>query len=359
MNPILSTLFSLGRPLSPLYAGIMRIRAWAYKKGWPASRRLPCPVISIGNITLGGTGKTPHVIAVAEWLKTQGQRPAIVSRGYGRQKSGAQSLIVSRGQGAVLSAAEAGDEPVMMAGCTRGIPIVVSSDRFGAGMLAHKELGAEIILLDDGFQHLSLKRDIDIVLLPAMRPFGTERVFPGGDLREPVYALSRATAIVITGAQAALPSKIPGLFSKIHELAPNVPIFISKTAIKGLKAIDRNLTIDLNKICNKAVFAFCGIASPGSFFDILSGTGADLTGKRAFRDHHAYSLEELEDILAASIKSRASYIITAGKDAIKLKGLWPMARAGLKEKAPPILTLEIEAQPDISLFRLIKEVLGL
>ncbi len=337
----------------------MRLRAAAYKKGWLASRQLPCPVVSIGNIMLGGAGKTPHVIAVAEWLLTQGLRPAIVSRGYGRKKTIDAPLIVSEGKGAVCNPENGGDEPVMMAEATRGIPIVVGSDRFEAGMTAYRELGAEAVILDDGFQHLSLERDINIALLPAARPFGTGRVFPGGDLREPVSALERADALVITSAQAVSVPGIQDLLSKIHEMVPAVPAFSSKTEVKGLKGVGRGLEIDINDICGKAVFAFCAIAHPRSFFDTLSSTGADLKGEKAFRDHHAYNLDDLKEIIAASIKDRAAYIVTTEKDAIKLKYLLPLVPEGLKEKAPALLTLRIKAVPDTGLFRFIKDRLRL
>jgi tetraacyldisaccharide 4'-kinase len=344
LNPdLLPLAFLLGRPLSPLYSGVMRLRAWAYKKGLLAAKTLPCPVISIGNITLGGTGKTPFVMAVAKWLKVQDIRPAIVTRGYGG-RVGKGPALVSRGEGAILSPYEAGDEPVMMAEQMRGVPIVAGSDRFNAGLFAIQELNAQVILLDDGFQHLALKRDIDIVLLSAGRPFGAGRVFPGGDLREPLRALRRATAIVITGSQILDPAQIKACRQMLDIITPKRPVFFSKTRIKGVRGLAPSTP----------VFAFCGIGSPEAFFEMCAETGVDIRGKKAFRDHHAYTLGDINEIAVESIKSGASCVVTTAKDAVKVRGVWPKALAG-EGKTLPLMVLEIEAAPGPELFDFIRD----
>lgn len=346
MNPdLLHLAFLLGRPLSPVYSVIMRLRAWAYKKGLLAGKTLPCPVISIGNITLGGTGKTPLVMAVAEWLKGQGIRAAIVTRGYGG-RIGKGPVPVSTGEGALVSPHEAGDEPVMMAEQMQGVPIVAGSDRFNAGIFAIHRLGAQVILLDDGFQHLALKRDIDIVLLSARRPFGTGRVFPGGDMRESFPAVRRATAIVITGSQVLDPAQIEAYRQMLNVLAPTRPVFFSKTRVRGARGLDPSTP----------VFAFCGIGSPEAFFEMCAETGAKITGRKIFRDHHAYTRADIDEIAEEAVNSGALYIVTTAKDAVKVRDIWPKALAE-KGKTLPLMVLEIEAAPEPELFDFIKDEL--
>ncbi|MGQ9499471.1 MAG: tetraacyldisaccharide 4'-kinase [Dissulfurimicrobium sp.] len=347
MNPdLLPLAFLLGRPLSPAYSGVMRLRAWAYKKGFLVAKTLPCPVISIGNITLGGTGKTPFVMAVAEWLKRQDIRPAIVTRGYGG-RAGKGPALVSTGEGALLSPLEAGDEPAMMANQIRGIPVVAGSDRFNAGLFAINNLNAQVILLDDGFQHIALNRDIDIVLIKAGRPFGTGRVFPGGDLREPLQAMRRATAIVITDSQILSPDQIKTYRQMVGAIAPERPVFLAQTRVKNIMDIDLSMPI----------FAFCGIGSPETFFEMCAETGADIRGKKAFRDHHAYTLNDIKQIAEEAIKSGARRVVTTAKDAVKVKDIWQETMAG-EDKTLPLVTLEIEALPEAGLFRLIANTLA-
>lgn len=346
MNPrFLPLLFLLGRPLSPLYSGVMRLRTWAYKKGHMAAKTLPRPVISIGNITLGGTGKTPFVMAVAEWLKGQGVRAVIVTRGYGG-RIGKGPALVSRGEGALLSPLVAGDEPVMMADKMRGVPIVAGSDRFNAGLFAIRELNAQVILLDDGFQHLALNRDIDIVLLSARRPFGTGRVFPGGDLREPFSAIGRASAIVVTDSQGLGPAQIKAYREMLDEPARKRPVFFSQIRAKAIRGLDPSTP----------VFAFCGIGAPEAFFEMCAGTGAEIRGRKAFRDHHAYTLADINEIAWKAVKSGAACIVTTAKDAVKVREIWPKALAG-EDKTLPLMVLEIEAAPEPELFNFIKDKL--
>ncbi|MGB9712868.1 tetraacyldisaccharide 4'-kinase [Dissulfurimicrobium hydrothermale] len=346
MNPrLLPLLFLLGRPFSPLYSGVMRLRPWAYRKGYLETKALPRPVISIGNITLGGTGKTPLVMAVAEWFKRQGLRVAVVTRGYGGS-IGKGPVLVSKGEGAVISPHKAGDEPVMMAERMYGIPVVAGSDRFNAGLFAIQELDAQIILLDDGFQHLALKRDIDILLLSARRLFGTGKVFPGGDLREPLSAISRAAAIVITDSQIFGPDQIEACRQMLDVLAPERPVFFSQTKTKAIR--------DLNP--STPVFAFCGIGSPEAFFEMCAETWTEIRGKKAFRDHHVYTLRDINEIATEALKAGASCVVTTAKDAVKVTGIWSKATAR-EGKILPLMVFEIEAAPEPELFDFIKSQL--
>ncbi|HSH13716.1 MAG TPA: tetraacyldisaccharide 4'-kinase, partial [Desulfurivibrionaceae bacterium] len=179
--------FRIGRPLAPLYAGMMRLRAEAYQRGWLASERLSVPVVSVGNLTMGGTGKTPMVIEVVRLLQALGKRAAVVSRGYGGLARGPVNLV-SDGERIWMAAAEAGDEPLLLAESLPGVPVLTGVRRVLVARYAIEKLGAEVVVLDDGFQHLPLHRDLDLVLFKGPDFLGNGRVFPGGDLREPLSA---------------------------------------------------------------------------------------------------------------------------------------------------------------------------
>ena len=352
----LSSLLALGRSFSPLYSTLMKGRAWAYRNGYLATRRLSCPVISVGNLSLGGTGKTPHVLAVANWLKNHGIRPAVVSRGYGG-RAGRGPLVVSDGINVLVSPQDAGDEPVMMAEALSNIPVVVGSDRYAGGKLAVERFGAQAIVLDDGFQHMALSRDIDLVLLPAVNFFGTQWVFPGGNLREPVSALSRATAILLTRAEALSSADQEIGRRELQAMVPGRPVFLSKMRATRFISIEGEVKA-ANALAGEPLFAVCAIAGPEFFFLILEELEVDLRGKISFPDHYSYKRDDLSKLMAQAGKRGAKALVTTHKDRVKMEPIWRELSANGEEPLP-VRVLEIEAMPEEGLWNMLEAGLNI
>ncbi len=321
-------LFLVGRPLSPLYSGIMRLRGFLYERGIFRRKRLPCLTISVGNITLGGTGKTPHVIALVEWFKKRGMRPAVVSRGYGG-RVGRGPLLVS----AKTDPSLCGDEPAMLARLL-GVPVGVGSHRYLSAQLLLERYGPDLLILDDGFQHMRLERDIDICLLDSQHPFGSGRVFPGGDLREPVAALSRAHAIVLTRSSSGRERVV----KEIGHLVGHDAIFTSSVQVKGLAPASPHGWQEAFEagVNPGKVAAFCGIANPGSFEKALEEAGFPPVVLISFPDHHRYTRQDLHQIEVEAKKQGAQALVTTRKDAVKLKDEW------LREWSMPLFVLEVD-----------------
>jgi len=352
----LSLLLTLGRPLSPLYSSLMKIRALAYRRGYLATRRLPCPVISIGNLSLGGTGKTPHVLAVANWLKNRGVIPAVVSRGYGG-RVGSSPLIASDGKDVLVSPRDAGDEPVMMAQVLLDIPVVVGSDRYAAGKLAIERFGIQAIVLDDGFQHMALFRDIDLVLLPAINFFGTRWVFPGGDLREPVSALSRATALLLTRANALSLADQELCRRELHAMIPGRPVFLSE--MRPVRFISMEAEVaSPDEMQGKPLFAFCALADPEFFFATLENLKVDLKGRAAFPDHYSYKKKDLIKLMTQSRRQGIKALVTTNKDRVKIEPIRRQLAANGEEHLP-IWVLEIDARPERGLWNMLEASLNI
>ncbi len=341
-------LFSLGRPISPLYSLLMRARARAYASGMFSSFRVPGPVISIGNLSMGGTGKTPHVIHLSEMLLHHGLRPAIVSRGYGG-KAGKGPLVVSKGSGPLVDPGLGGDEPVMMAQRLEGVMVVVGSDRVAGAEYALSHLGADVIVLDDGFQHLRLQRDLDIVLLPATNPFGNRRIFPGGDLREPISALGRASCILITRADTLTAKDHQALLGELREHVHGKPIFFSKNKVTRVWSLREGPEAGSarTKIQDKPLFAFCGLGTPESFLATLKSTGAEVTGYMWFQDHHIYNEKDLQKLTRDAERTGAKILVTTTKDAVKLE------RGLLDNCFMDILVVDISPEVDKGLWDLV------
>ncbi|MGH8056547.1 MAG: tetraacyldisaccharide 4'-kinase [Candidatus Entotheonellia bacterium] len=290
-----------------------RLRLQAYTRSWLSRQRLPCRVLSVGNLTLGGTGKTPLVEVIATWLQARGCRVGVLSRGYGR-KGGGSIVVASDGAHVLRSPEEAGDEPVLLAEHLPGVPIIVGKDRFAAGMLAVERFGVDVLVLDDGFQHVSLARDLDILLLDAAHPLGNGRLFPRGDLREPPSALARADAIVFTRWDPTIPT--PALPHLPH---PTPPLLHSQHEPVDLHGLHDGQTLPLASLRNRRVLAFCGIGAPASFRCTLEELGATVVAFRAFSDHHRYTRPELEALTRLAASVRAEMVITTEKDRIRLR----------------------------------------
>lgn len=298
-------------PLSISYSLVQHLRAGLYRSGILQTKRLPRPVISIGNITVGGTGKTPVTAYIARRLMSQGHRVVVLTRGYGGSLEG-QNAVVSDGATVMLSATECGDEPFLLASTIPGLMVVIGTDRHAAGLLAIEQLLPDIFLLDDGFQHLRLHRDLNILLLDYARPFGNGWTLPAGLLREPKGAANRADLVIQTRCPAGVAPKpyIPGkpLCNAHHELAEYIPLSGGEPA-------------PLGKLQEKKLFAFAGIAEPQLFFDGLRTYGLHVVATLPLPDHMAYNDENITLITEAFQASTADYAITTEKDGVKLKCL--------------------------------------
>ncbi len=307
-------------PFSAIYSLVLKCRKFGYDH-FITPNRLPAKVICIGNITLGGTGKTPAVIAVAQEAKKRGHNPCILTRGY---KGKAKDIsFVSRGDGPLLSPLEAGDEACLMANTLKKVTIIKGKDRFRAGIAAFDNAQLAIVnlqeptlfILDDGFQHWKLHRDVDVLLIDATNPFGNERLFPEGIMREPFEAMKRAHVIVITKADKAEPNIIQNISRKIKQYNHEAPIFNASHRPVGLVNIAGDV-IGLDTLKDKDIHAFSGIANPSYFQSGLAKCGARIIKFHKFKDHHFYTQSEINEISAAA---NGLDIITTEKDMIKLK----------------------------------------
>jgi len=303
--------------LSLLYAAAVRLRAYAYGWGLLRSKVLPIPVISIGNITLGGTGKTPATVNVAGILRNHGKKPVVLSRGYGRSDR-SEVLVVSDGMSTVTDPASGGDEPALIAGRHPGIPIVVGTDRFRTGTVAFKRFHPDVAILDDGFQHIGLKRDLNIALIDAVDPFGSGKLFPAGILREPLTSLGRADIVLITKADRA--GSILELKATI-ERSTDAQIFTARYAPRDIMNVATGEKRPLDFLRGKPVFAFAGIARPDSFISLLQTLGAVISGTAVYQDHYSYSKSDLEDIRRKADACKAVLLATTEKDGVRLSGM--------------------------------------
>jgi tetraacyldisaccharide 4'-kinase len=308
-HPFLITMM----PFSLAYGAIAALRNHLYDRGIVKQVRLSCPVISIGNITAGGTGKTPMTVLTTNGLKARGFRPAVLSRGYGgRLKTSGN--VVSDGARLLLSPEEAGDEPVLIAAAAPGIPVLTGPDRCISGRSAIEKFGANVLVLDDAFQHRRLFRDVDIVLLDRDRPFGNGRLLPAGPLREPPSALNRANVIVETGilrGEQEQDGKKPARHS-------NIPSFRALYQPLDIIRGKNNQILFPSALQGKKIYAFTGIAAPDKFRATLEKMGAKIIKFLAFPDHYFYKQADVEAIAGEAKALHAGMLITTEKDGVKL-----------------------------------------
>ena len=325
-----SLLRSLLRTAEPAYAGLMRLRNALYARGIKRVVRLGRPVISVGNITAGGTGKTPVVAWLADRLREAGIVPAVLMRGY------------------KAAAGQQGDEQAMLAdllGRPGEAPVVVHANRnrvAGAAEVLkdHPEVGA--FVLDDGFQHRRAHRDIDLVLIDATRPFGFGHVHPRGLLREPLGGLARADAVVLTRCDLVAPDALATTEATVRRYNPGVPLFRARHALAGLRTPDgRDLT--LADLAGLRFFAFAGIANPAPLERQLHALPGEFVGGSWFADHHAYGADDLAEMRRIARDRGANVILVTEKDWAKLRRL-----PGAAEGDPPLrrLSLRIEFEGD-------------
>jgi len=303
-------------PLSVVYGLVMVCRNALYRLRILRSSSLPRPVISVGNLTTGGTGKTPFVEMLARWLKADRHRPALLSRGY-----------------ATPPGATMNDEARLLARRAVELPHFCGKDRLAQGRKAIADAEADCLILDDGFQHRRLRRDLDLVLIDALIPFGNRQLLPAGTLREPVDSLRRADAIVLTRVGAGPPERVESIRRSLAKVAPSVPVFEADHAPVAWRCGQESHPPEW--IDGKSVLTFCGLGNPRGFEETVRHLGARIVATRRFPDHYWYEDADLEALTDAATEAGAERLVTTEKDAARLP-------AGGHEET--VCVLEIEMQ---------------
>ena len=313
---------------SVVYGGLVRARNAGYNNGLLRTGRLACRVVCVGNLSVGGTGKTPTVLALAGAATGAGLRVCILLRGYGRRGGGVR--VVSDGHRVLLGWREAGDEAVLLAERLRGVPVVVGADRLAAGRLIVERFDPQVVLLDDGFQHRRLHRDADLVLLDCTDPFGGG-LLPRGRLREPIAGLRRAAAVLLTRADQG--DDPEGIRRRLAAVAPGCPVGSAVFRPRGLRDLTAARERPLAELRGARVLAVSGIGNPGSFHRTVREAGGLLVGSLAYPDHHAFTEEDRRRMGEAARLHAADWIVTTDKDAVRLEGRLPEGR--------PVVVLEV------------------
>lgn len=334
--------------LSWIYLAIVGLRLELYRSRAMRAQPMGCLVISVGNLTVGGTGKTPVVEMLARALQSGGRRVAILSRGYkSRPKplprrlwdklTGKRELfaprVVSDGVSLLLDSREAGDEPFMLASNLRGVVVLVDRDRVKSGHYAVRHFGSDLLILDDGFQYLRMRHAIEIVLVDRQAPFGNNYLLPRGTLREPPRHLRRATHIFLTKCDASDHSE---LIDRIRKYNRTAPIIECRHKPVLLRNFVNGQTKPLGLLRGMKVGALSGIAMPGSFEDALEALGASVTLRKAYTDHHRYSVREIESFIRRCAKRSLDAVITTEKDAVRIPRI--------REPEIPIFYLRVEIE---------------
>ncbi len=310
MNPLLSTL------AAGFSAGIALRRA-AFRYGIFKPGRLTRPVVSVGNLTLGGTGKTPLVIYIAEMFLARGWSPCILTRGYRRRVGGA--VVIPPEGPRDANPREVGDEPALLARTLPKVPIMVSANRYRAGRLAEERFNVDVHVLDDGFQHWSLDRDVDVVTIDATEDISDAALLPAGRFREPLSALARADLVVLTRAELADPTAHREIIGRIN---PRAEIHSASLSFSHLIDIQDGKINSLEVIRGRRAAAFCGIGNPRAFFASLRKWGIEVVREVAFRDHHVYGAGELRRLEKKARKAGAEVLLTTEKDGMNFPSRW-------------------------------------
>jgi tetraacyldisaccharide 4'-kinase len=336
-------------PLSWLYGAAVVVRNAAFTLGLLPVRRVGVPVISVGNMTAGGTGKTPLVEYLARWCIKRGLVTAIVSRGYGR--SGRGVVVVSDGKNVLVNAAQGGDEPVQLAGRCPGAIVVVGERRVAAAETAVRSFGANVVIMDDGFQHRYLYRDLDIVTVHGRRKLPNEPLLPVGLRREPLGSLGRANLVMVSHAADGAAVTAAGRL-----LAPwyRGPLAGMTHAPEGLFC-DIGLPAAAGATQGGAVLVFCGIGDPDGFRATLGALGIVAAVDAVFPDHHRYTRSDLESLRSRAAAHHAAVMVTTEKDFVRLRATGLLEAAGL-----PVLYLGVRAtivEGEDRLHRLLEDTL--
>lgn len=315
-------------PLALLHRIGLEIYLLPYNIGLRKRYRLPVPVIAIGNLSSGGTGKTPMAALVAGRLRTEGHRVVLLSRGHGGSgESGHTPRIVSDGETVLLGPEAAGDEPVLLARSLPGVPVVVGRDRRRSGKLAMETFQPDIIVLDDALQYWQLYRDLNIILLDARRPFDNGWVLPRGLLREPPSHLARAGIVVLTRSDRVSPKALAEAKAEVTRLAPKTASFAAIHAPRDWVRASDGAMFSLEALAEilagAAGMSFSGIADGIAFRITVEGIGVSIPASLTFPDHFAYTPESVADIVTALHDSGMAFAVTTEKDLVKVAPLWP------------------------------------
>ncbi len=302
-------------PFSGLYATGACLNRKAFAAGLRKQRKLPCRVLSVGNIVVGGSGKTPTVAWLANQLAARGVAVAIASRGYGR-KSAEPVVVVSDGQRLCADLDAAGDEPSLLARRCPGVPILVGPDRHALGMCAIEKFGTELLLLDDGFQHMGLLRDLDLITFDGSFGLGNGHVLPRGPLREPLSALARAHSFLILDGPLSEADE-----DTLRALAPDAGHFAARRVMKSVRTLWDGEEASAASLAGAKVGLLAGLANPENFRRSVEQLGALITAERYFPDHHPYEQKDL-----AGLETQAPLWLTTEKDAVKIRPEWDVAR---------------------------------
>ncbi len=311
--------------LSGIYGSMIRVRNKGYDNGTLRQHRLPRPVISVGNLTVGGSGKTPMTLYLTEILVQAGYSPAVISRGY-KGKSEKTGGVVSDGRNILLGPVDAGDEPFMMANQLAHVPFLVGADRYAMGKTAIARFSPDVIILDDAFQHRRLHRNMDLVLVDAAVGFGNGYLLPRGILREPRAALARADAVVLT--RAVRP--VPRLEAEISQIAPRIPVFrsVNQPYVYGIVKAGRDLTgnmyhpdepADFRFLGSARILGFSGIARSTEFQRMIAGMAGSLVDFLEFPDHYYYAESDWHWIVRRAADLSVDYLFTTQKDYARLQ----------------------------------------
>lgn len=368
-NPIEETIRAVLLPASMVYGAGLFVHLSAYSRGILKREKLEVPVISIGNVTVGGTGKTPITIDLTARLAAQGLRVGVLSRGYGRRSS-EESVVVCDGAGKFAAPIDAGDEPLLIARTNPTCVVLTGKDRARNGKIAIEKFGCDVIILDDGFQHFKLKRDIDVVLVDYSDNFANNNLLPAGRLREPTVALSRASKVIITKVPTQPDrNRLEQLRSSIREIAPKAAIstcrFVPRKLRPGstyssLAGLDHGWQdngekrdLDVSKLKGARVAAFCGLAKPEGFKTALQELGAELVAFRTFGDHHWFTSQDIRKL--RSDAQNADLIVSTEKDLVRAVLPGDLLK---RTYALQLATEWLDDAPDASFMKLLKQAAG-
>ncbi len=330
-----------------LFYIITKFRNFLYDHNILKSQKLSVPVISVGNLTIGGTGKTPFTISLATFLNNEGYKVGIITRGYQRKSKG--QLIVSNGNGPLDTAKYCGDEPYLMARKTKNITIIADKNRTAAGKTAINKFHCNILICDDGFQHRKLKKDINIILWDSSRHPANTKIFPAGRLRESISGIKRANFVFFSRTEK-LPKSQVNFLKRI-----NPDLSFSYTSLKNEKLIRLvdDKVFELNTIRESKILAFCGLGNRKQFYSTINSlTNYEKNLTINFPDHHKYSCNDLDKILKLSEKNNCNHIITTEKDAVNFP------QNSILPKNLMLLTIFMDIKED-DLFNILQSVKNL
>ena len=336
--------------LSHVYSTASRMRSFAYRNKLMPKKEASVPVISVGNITTGGTGKTPFTAYLLNKLKDK-YSLAVISRGYGASEEVAEPFLIKDGENIYADSAQSGDELFMLASNTDNVIFIRSADRYQGTVLA-EEKGAELIILDDGFQHYQLEREVDVVIIDAENPFSNRRVLPAGLLREPFSALKRVDIFILNHTENVEYSKVESLKKAINKKSPsNRGVFAAETISEKCISVAGQDINEADFLKGKRVFAFSGIGSPEAFKRTIESNGGNVVSYRVFKDHYNYQKEDLLTLVDQYEASKADIILTTEKDAVKLFDFGDM----IGELPFYYLTISMQIEDSKKLIEVIKE----